>query len=120
MCGEKVFANVSAGADTKANTMGAAAHPRLVMLVSLRTAASAEAPSAPIRLLPRLQQRGGARRSEIRHVSGPWKKSKHYGLGSSTERSRFEYGAAYDSDCSVELPLRPSASAAPPFGPISL
>ena len=31
--------------------------------------------------------------------------------------SRFEYFAAYPSDCRVELPLRPSASAAPPFGP---
>jgi hypothetical protein len=61
---------MSAGADTKASSMGAAAHPRLVMLVSLRTAASAEAPSALIWLLPRLQQRGGARRSEIRRVSG--------------------------------------------------
>ena len=30
---------------------------------------------------------------------------------------RFEYLAAYDSDCRVELPLMPSASAAPPFGP---
>ena len=44
VCGEKVFANVSAGADTKANTLGAAAYSRLEILVSLRTAASAEAP----------------------------------------------------------------------------
>ena len=48
------------GADTKANTSGwwrrsnnwsAAAYPRVVICVSLRTAASAEAPSAPISLL---------------------------------------------------------------------
>ena len=32
------------GADTKANTRGAAAHLRLVIFVSLRMAASAEAP----------------------------------------------------------------------------
>ena len=46
----EVFANVSAGADTKANPR-AAAHPRLVICVSLRMAASAVAPSAPM-LLP--------------------------------------------------------------------
>ena len=33
---------------------------------------------------------------------------------------RFEPRAAYLSDCSVELPLRPSARAAPPLGPRSL
>ena len=38
---------------TKANT-GATAHPRLVICVSLRTAASAEAPLAPMLLLKRL------------------------------------------------------------------
>ena len=54
----EVFANVSAGADTKANTSGAAAHLRLVIFVSLRTAASAVAPSAPISLPPRLRARG--------------------------------------------------------------
>ena len=42
---------VSAGADTKANTLGAAAHSRLEIFVSLRTAASADAPWAPM-LLP--------------------------------------------------------------------
>ena len=46
----EVFANVSAGIDTKAKTR-AAAHPRLVICVSLRMAASAVAPSAPM-LLP--------------------------------------------------------------------
>ena len=34
--------------------------------------------------------------------------------------SWFERRAAYLSDCSVELPLRPSAIAAPPSGPSSL
>ena len=38
--GVKVFANVSAGADTKANTLGVAAHLSSEILVSLRTAAS--------------------------------------------------------------------------------
>ena len=47
----KVFANVSAGADTKASTLGAAAYSRLEILVSLRTAASADAPWSPISLL---------------------------------------------------------------------
>jgi hypothetical protein len=45
--------SVSAGIDTKANTR-AAAHLRLVIFVSLRMAASAEAPSSPIWLYPRL------------------------------------------------------------------
>jgi hypothetical protein len=54
----QVFANVSAGVDTKANTR-AAAHPRLVICVSLRMAASAEAPCSRILLSPRLRARGG-------------------------------------------------------------
>ena len=33
------------------------------------------------------------------------------------EASWFERQAAYSSDCSVMLPLRPSARAAPPWGP---
>ena len=37
-----------------------------------------------------------------------------------TWESWFERRAAYLSDCSVELPLRPSAIAAPPLGPSSL
>ena len=57
----RVFAFLSAGADTKANTLGAAAHMRLSIFVSLRTAASLEAPSAPIWLERRLQRRGAAR-----------------------------------------------------------
>ena len=34
--------------------------------------------------------------------------------------SWFERRAAYSSDCSMELPFRPSASAAPPSGPSRL
>ena len=45
-----MFANVSAGADTEANTSEAAAHLRLVICVSLRMAASLVAPSAPMAL----------------------------------------------------------------------
>ena len=45
---------VSAGADTKANTRGAAAYSRLEILVSLRTAARADAPWAPMSLFQRL------------------------------------------------------------------
>ena len=45
-----MFANVSAGADRKANTSEAAAHFRLVMFVSLTMAASAVAPLAPMLL----------------------------------------------------------------------
>ena len=46
------------GAYTKANTSGAAAHLRLVIFVSLRTAAIAVVPSAPMRLRSRLRVRG--------------------------------------------------------------
>ena len=48
-----VFAFVSMGIDTKANTR-AAAHFKLVSCVSLKMAASAEAPFFPIKLFPRL------------------------------------------------------------------
>jgi hypothetical protein len=48
-----VNVNVSAGIDMKANTR-AAAHPRLVIFVSLKMAASAEAPSALMLLRSRL------------------------------------------------------------------
>ena len=46
------------GIDTKANTR-AVAHSKLVICVSLRTAASAAAPLSPIELNPRLRARGG-------------------------------------------------------------
>ena len=45
---------VSMGADTKANTLAAAAHFRLMICVSLRMAASTEAPSAPMSFNARL------------------------------------------------------------------
>ena len=51
-------ASSSTGADTKVNTSGAAAHLRLVIFVSLRTAASTVAPSALMWLRPRLRARG--------------------------------------------------------------
>ena len=49
---------MSTGADTKANTLKAAAHLRLVIFVSLKMAASAVAPSALMLLPPRLRARG--------------------------------------------------------------
>ena len=52
---------MSMGIDIKANAR-AAAHFRSVICVSLRTAASAEAPSALISLLWRLRVRGRKRR----------------------------------------------------------
>ena len=42
----------------------AAAHPRLVICVSLRMAASAEAPLDPMPLPPRLRARGGVGNGE--------------------------------------------------------
>ena len=50
---------MSAGTDTKANTTGAAVHLRWEIIVSLRTAASAEAPSSPMPLISRLRAMGG-------------------------------------------------------------
>jgi hypothetical protein len=51
--GKRASRRVSRGIDMKVNS-GAAAHSRLVICVSLRMAASAEAPSALIWLSPRL------------------------------------------------------------------
>eukprot|EP00964_Phaeocystis_antarctica_P012328 scaffold6809_cov56-Phaeocystis_antarctica.AAC.2 len=67
--GERV--GVSMGADTKANTSGAAAHLRLVIFVSLRMAASAVAPSTLMLLPARLRARGiGWEQRESRRVNG--------------------------------------------------
>ena len=63
--GERV--SITTGADRKANTLDAAAHSRSVIIVSLRTAARAEAPSSPMLLNPRLQVMGGG--SESRRMS---------------------------------------------------
>ena len=49
---------VSGCADTKEHFAGAAAHLRLEIIVSLRTAASAEAPLGPMSLSSRLQGMG--------------------------------------------------------------
>ena len=65
-----MFAFVSAGADKKANTSGAAAHSRLVIFVSLRMAASAAAPSAPMPLPPRLRARVGM--GMVRELECQW------------------------------------------------
>ena len=54
--GERV--GLSMGADTKANTLEAAAHLRLVIIVSLRMAASEVTPLSPMPLLLRLRVRG--------------------------------------------------------------
>eukprot|EP00964_Phaeocystis_antarctica_P085568 scaffold54074_cov60-Phaeocystis_antarctica.AAC.4 len=60
---------VSMGADTKANTSGAAAHLRLVIFVLLRMAAIAVAPSSLMSLAPRLRARGRMGNGERAGVS---------------------------------------------------
>ena len=55
---------------------------------------------------------GGSERAQVR-VSGADTKAN-------TRELWFERWAAYLSDCSVELPLRPSAIAAAPLGPSQL
>ena len=77
---------MSVGADTKANTLGAAAHLSEVTELPLSPSQSAVMPSVVYSPFP-------------------------YSL---TPQS---WLLAKLSDCSVELPLRPSARAAPPLGP---
>ena len=86
----------------------------MVICVSLRMAASAEAPSAPMPLSATLQSEGQDGNGERVGVS------MGADTNANTVRSWFERQAAYLSDCSVELPLRTFAIAAPPSGPIRL
>ena len=67
--GDGERAGVSMGVDIKANTR-AAAHSKLVICVSLRMAASAEAPSAKMLLLPRLRARSRVETVRDRSVNG--------------------------------------------------
>ena len=95
-------ARLSMGADTKRTLCGAGAYLRLVIIVSLRTAASAEAPSSPISLYPRLQGMGGSRR-----VSA----------GADTKANTS--GAAAHSRLVIFVSLRMAASAVAPSSLIS-
>ena len=62
---------MSRGANRKANTFGGvAAHSRLEIIVSLRMAASAEAPLSPILLYPILQSMGKVGAVRGRSVNG--------------------------------------------------
>ena len=80
----KVFANVSAGADRKANTFRVAAHSRLEIIVSFRMAASAEAPVSPMLLYPILQSMGKVGAVRVyRSVNGRGHEDEHLGAGSS-------------------------------------
>ena len=84
----------------KQNTLEAAAHLRLVIFVSLRMAASAVAPSAPIILRQRLRARSRMGNSERVGVSrGADKK----GIGAAAHLSEV-----------TELPLSPSQSTVKP------
>ena len=58
----------------------AAAHPRVVICVSLRTAASAEAPLSPMLLYPILQARGGT--GMVREKACQWALTERQTLGS--------------------------------------
>ena len=87
-----------------------AAHLSSVICVSLRIAASAEAPLSLKWLPPRLQARGGVGMLGEQPCQGALTERQKL-------KSRFE-PQAYYSRRSVELPLRPSARAAPPSGPM--
>ena len=95
------------GADIKANTRGGGA---------LQV--------GDLRLLEDGSERGGALSSYA--VAGETASEGQNGNGESAGLSMgadrkanalVREGPAYSSDCSVELPLRPSARAAPPLGP---
>ena len=94
---------MSTGADAEANTSGAAAHSRLVIIVSLRTAASAEAPSTPISLNPRLQGMSGSRR-----------------VSAGTDTKANTSGAAAHLRLVIFVSLRMAASAVAPSAPMLL
>ena len=93
------------GADTKAHTSGVAAHLRSVIFASLRMAASAVTPSAPMPLPKRLQARGGMGNGERVGVS----------MGIDTKANA---RAAVHSRLVIFVSLRMAASAEAPFSPI--
>ena len=95
-------ASSSTGADTKVNTSGAAAHLRLVIFVSLRTAASPVAPSALMWLRPRLRARGRMGNGERVGVS----------MGADTKANTSE--AAAHLRLVIFVSLRMAASAVAP------
>jgi hypothetical protein len=96
---------VSRGADKKANTR-VAAHPRLVIFVSLRMAASVEAPWSPIMLPPRLRARGGVGMVRVGVSMGADKKANAR--------------AAAHSRSEIIVSLRMAASADAPSTPMLL
>ena len=93
---------VSRSADTNTNTRGVAAHSRLEIIVSLRTAASAETPSTPIELALRLQARSGLGMVRERGVSTG--KSEHYRVAA---HSRVVICVSLMMAASMEAPSSP-------------
>ena len=100
-------ASSSTGADTKVNTSGAAAHLRLVIFVSLRTAASTVAPSALMWLRPRLRARGRMGNGE------------RVGVSMGIDRKADALVAAHSS-LVICVSLRMAASAEAPLAPMLL
>ena len=94
-------------AGTKSEHYRAAAHSSSEILVSLRTAASAEAPLSPMRLPRRLQARGGG---------GRQCESQYHRVLTPKEYSR----AAAHSRVVIFVSLRMAASAAAPSAPMLL
>ena len=102
------------GADRKANTWESWFERRAAYLsdcrveLPLRPSAIAAPPSGRSTLSSRLRGWG----LEVTGEPCQWALTEEQTLA-----SRFERRAAYSSDCSVVLPLRPSARVAPPLGP---
>ena len=93
------------GALTRSEHSGAAAHSRWVISVSLRTAASVEAPSTPMSLNPRLQGMGGSERA---------------GGCQRALTQKQTLGAAAHLSLVICVSLRMAASAEAPLSPMSL
>jgi len=107
-----VFANVSAGADTKANTPGCGALELLDLRLLEDSRELGDALVSDVVGAETVQERQSGEVSEQACQRALTQKRALW--------SRFEYRAAYSSDCRVELPLRPSASAEAPSSPMRL
>ena len=123
----RVFAFLSTGVDTKANYTRAAAHFSslstpftLMQLADDNDGGDAEPLVREVNPLGRLcaLEPVDLKRVAVNTARGreececQWALTERRTLG-----SRFERQAAYSSDCSVVLPLRPSTRAATPSGP---
>ena len=116
---EAVNTTVSTGADAKANTMGAPQRGHRALLEPLTQFGDAlSSVDASLAILAEAAD-GVLVETVTGRRSWEGEECQRALTGNQTLGSRFERRVAYSSDCSVELPLMPSARAAPPSGPRS-